>query len=416
MGLRRVLAVALSIAAVTGACSSERSSSGRTGSGDSSTTTTVAALQRDGAGWAVPDELADGPPGQLLASGAARPSDVFDGAIRQDVLYRSTTGAGDDVAVSGTLLVPDGPAPDEGWPVVSWAHGTSGVADACAPSTTDNLFYNEYAQQARWFLDAGYTVAATDYIGLGTPGLHSYSVGEDLGNAVTDIVPAVHQANDDLSPTWFAVGHSEGGQAVLFSSRAAQRHPEYPLAGTVAIAPSSHLGLALPAIAAGSLPADVVYGLYLLVGLSTVDPTIEPAELVGPAGAAVLDRVTTSDCLLDTLAELDDTDVAAVFDLPAEQMTRLSDLLATVGDPDQEPTVGPLLIVQGETDHDIPAAITAELVTHLRALGVDVTERVYPGLDHDHVLGPSVCETLAWMAEHGGPEPTDCVAAPTDMS
>jgi pimeloyl-ACP methyl ester carboxylesterase len=237
-----------------------------------------------------------------------------------------------------------------------------------------------------------------------------------MGNAVVDIVPAAHAANDELSPTWFAVGHSEGGQAVLFASRAASRHPDLPLAGTVAIAPSSHLELALPVIAAGGLPADVVYGLYLLVGLSVVDPSIDPAQLVGPAGAAVLDRVTTSDCLLDTLAELGGTDVTTVFDLPDDEMARLSELLGRVGDPDREPTVGPLLVVQGETDHDIPAAITAELVVRLRELGVDVTERVYPGLDHDRVLGPSVCETLTWMAEHGGPAPTDCVAAPTDMS
>ena len=396
-----------------GSAATETTSSGTAASDD---VEAVPMLRREGSSYVVPDPLPAGEPGEPLAVGEAAPSDTFAGATRQDLLYRSTDRAGDDVAVSGTLLVPDGAPPDGGWPVVSWGHGTTGVADACAPSTTDNLFYNEYAQQARWFLDAGYAVAATDYVGLGTPGLHSYTVGEDLGNAIADIVPAAHEVRDDLSPTWFAIGHSEGGQGVLFATRAAARHPELELAATVAIAPSSHLGLALPAITAGELPADVVYGLYLLVGLSTVDPTIRPEELVGPAGTEVLAGVTDRDCLLDTLAELGDDDVAEVFDLSPEEMTRLSELLATIGDPDQEPTVGPLLVVQGETDRDIPAPITAELVAHLRTLGVDVTERVYPGLDHDRVLGPSVCETLTWMATHGGPDPVGCVAAPTDMS
>lgn len=402
-------------AAGVGACSSDGESSA------ASTTTTTAAdapavLERDGSSYVVEDPLPPGAPGELIAASEPTSSPAFPGAQRSELLYHSTDRTGADVAVSGTLLVPDGEPPEGGWPVISWGHGTTGVADPCAPSTTGNLFYNEYAQQVNWFLDAGYAVAATDYIGLGTPGLHSYSVGEDLGNAVADIVPATHELSDDLSPTWYAVGHSEGGQATLFATRSASRHPDYPLAASVAMAPSSHLGAALPFIAAGELPADVVYGLYLLVGLSTVDQSVDPAQLVGPAGAAVLDHVTTQDCLLDTLADLHQEEASSIFDLDPDEMARLSAVLAEVGDPDQEPTTGPLLIVQGETDRDIPAAITAELVQSLRAQGVDVTERVYPGLDHDTVLGPSVCETLSWLAEHGGPAVSDCTPAPTDMS
>ena len=283
--------------------------------------------------------------------------------------------------------------------MVSWAHGTTGVADGVRSRPLRTSSTTSTRNRPAWFLDAGYAVAATGLRRAGHTGLHSYTVGEDLGNAVADIVPAVHEASVDPSPPLVRGRLLRRGSGCPVRQPRCPAAPGVPLAGTVAIAPSSHLGLALPAIAAGQLPADVVYGLYLLVGLSTIDPTIDPAELVGPAGSAVLDRVTTTDCLLDTLAELDDTDVAAVFDLPADDMARLSDLLASVGDPDQEPTVGPVLVVQGETDHDIPAAITAGLVAHLRELGVDVTERVYPGLDHDRVLGPSVCETLSWMAE-----------------
>src|SRR3954454_17762835 len=50
------------------------------------------------------------------------------------LLYSSTSDNGDKVAVSGTVAVPKGKAPKGGWPVVSWAHGTVGIADACAPS------------------------------------------------------------------------------------------------------------------------------------------------------------------------------------------------------------------------------------------------------------------------------------------
>src|SRR3954466_15989155 len=50
------------------------------------------------------------------------------------VLYRSVSPKGDTVPVSGLVTLPSRRAPKGGWPVVSWAHGTSGIADACAPS------------------------------------------------------------------------------------------------------------------------------------------------------------------------------------------------------------------------------------------------------------------------------------------
>jgi len=45
------------------------------------------------------------------------------------VLYHSTTLAGQDTAVSGTISIPAGQPPTGGWPVLSWAHGTTGIAD-----------------------------------------------------------------------------------------------------------------------------------------------------------------------------------------------------------------------------------------------------------------------------------------------
>ena len=50
------------------------------------------------------------------------------------VLYSSRTPQGAKTAVSGSVSVPKGKVPKGGWPVITWAHGTTGVADACAPS------------------------------------------------------------------------------------------------------------------------------------------------------------------------------------------------------------------------------------------------------------------------------------------
>src|ERR1700685_1638972 len=79
-----------------------------------------------------------GPTGSLIReeprSGAAA------GATAHKVLYRSTKPDGTAIAVSGIIIVPAGPAPPGGWPIVAWAHPTTGVVPRCAPSLAIFLF------------------------------------------------------------------------------------------------------------------------------------------------------------------------------------------------------------------------------------------------------------------------------------
>src|SRR4051812_23688017 len=54
------------------------------------------------------------------------------GALR--VMYHSRDAENRDRAVTGTIYYPTDRPPPGGWPVVSWAHGTSGLSSSCAPS------------------------------------------------------------------------------------------------------------------------------------------------------------------------------------------------------------------------------------------------------------------------------------------
>jgi hypothetical protein len=38
------------------------------------------------------------------------------------------------VYVTGLVIVPDKAAPDGGYPIVTWGHGTNGMTNQCAPS------------------------------------------------------------------------------------------------------------------------------------------------------------------------------------------------------------------------------------------------------------------------------------------
>ena len=56
------------------------------------------------------------------------------GAQAYRILYRSTGLSGEPIAVSGVAIVPPGPPPEQGRPIVAWAHPTTGVVPHCAPS------------------------------------------------------------------------------------------------------------------------------------------------------------------------------------------------------------------------------------------------------------------------------------------
>ncbi|MFX9169475.1 lipase family protein, partial [Acinetobacter baumannii] len=82
-------------------------------------------------------------------------------------------------------------------PILAWAHGTTGVADTCAPSG-DYVggpvhSYQEVASNAldSW-LARGYAVVAPDYQGLGTLGAHPYMNAKSQLHTVVDAVRALH--------------------------------------------------------------------------------------------------------------------------------------------------------------------------------------------------------------------------------
>ena len=109
------------------------------------------------------------------------------------VLYTSKTPQGKTTAVSGVVSVPKGKPPKSGWPVISYAHGTTGIADVCAPTRitagSPQAAYITYIDpELEEWIKAGYAVVRTDYQGLGTPGPHPYLIGEAEGRGVVDIV------------------------------------------------------------------------------------------------------------------------------------------------------------------------------------------------------------------------------------
>ncbi|MTE11823.1 lipase family protein [Nocardia aurantiaca] len=359
------------------------------------------------------EDRVPGTPGSVIQLRALTGDPALAGARNYLVLYRSVDMQGNPVAVSGTLAVPDGAPPTGGWPLISWAHGTTGVADVCAPSqdTSPDFPAHDYTSlvrrlQERW-IAAGYAVAQTDYQGLGTPGSHGYLIGTAEQRAVTDMARAAREVDPDIGVRWVAMGHSQGGQAAVFTDAQAQQWaPELQLLGSVALAPVSHLGIGLQASqlattagvpwALAPLTGGAVSFLPLIIrGAQTVS-ALDPARFLTPRALSMLTLADTG--CIGQLRQQDSWGGLTAGDVftGGGDVSALARVL-NENDPSALTFTQPLLVLQGRADTTIPAVATDAMVVQQRAGGQPVQYRTYLGADHRGVLDASFNDALTWV-------------------
>lgn len=151
------------------------------------------------------------------------------------IMYVSTNGLGKKVAVSGYFLQPSRPWTGPGSrPLVSYGPGAHGMGDQCAPSrlvSAPNLAFpggpmaEIEALITYNLLSRGYGVVSTDYIGLGTPGDHTFAMRVDQGDAVIDAARAALQLPGVNPRTKVALaGYSQGGAATAAAAELIDRY------------------------------------------------------------------------------------------------------------------------------------------------------------------------------------------------
>ena len=359
----------------------------------------------------VPAPLPAGRPGDLIKTEAVSVSGLH--GTMQRIMYHSQSIAGADTAVTGLIAVPSTPPPAGGFPVVTWAHGTTGIADMCAPSFGGA----DFVDFANRLLDAGYVVTATDYEGLGTPGRHPYIVGESEARGTLDIVRAARNLPDTHASDRYVVwGHSQGGHAAMFSLHIADAWaPELHLMGVVAGAPPSQLYLVYQAL------KDSPFRAYILMAAAGFNAaygdTLAPLDKVlTPTGLQALD--TVDDGCADYVAQ-------QTAGIPTEDMLKADpstvpewDALLNANDPGKfsAPRPVPLLMIQGGNDEQIPVVSTQILFDQQCAIGQTEQRWIYPGQSHAGVIGPSFADMLTWIgnrfAAFPAPDPYQPVGQP----
>jgi fermentation-respiration switch protein FrsA (DUF1100 family) len=299
------------------------------------------------------------------------------------LLYRSQSVAGKNVVVSGTVAVPKGKAPKGGWPVVSWAHGTVGIADACAPSRIGTQANYDSPLLNRW-LKAGYAVVRTDYEGLGTPGEHPYLIGVSEGRSVLDMVRAARKLDGSIGKRVVIAGHSQGGQAALFAGSLAKKWtPELTLRGTLAFAPVSHLGEQGSLLKTQTQPSGLS-GLAAMIvrGIDIARPDLNIQAMLSDQAKALYPQLDQK--CLDGLDKPDSFGAVAPANLFRSDANLAPVIAALNSDDDPESLTirGPVLIEQGTADTTVFPAFTEQLTTELKGRGVDVSEKTYEGVNH----------------------------------
>jgi fermentation-respiration switch protein FrsA (DUF1100 family) len=327
-----------------------------------------------------------------------------DGSLGYQIRYRSYSVSGAPIEVTGVAFVPNRPAPKGGWPTLSYAHGTVGLADRCAPSKNLSGLENVLAGT---FNALGMAVVQSDMEGLGTEGRHPYLVGVSEGRGVLDAAKAIRSLpNKTVGNRLVVWGHSQGGHASLFAGELAKTWaPQLRLQGVVAGAPPSQLSNVRTSLTTSPFRG---YLLMVAAGVSASRPELDLSKVLTPKGLEVL-PVVDRGCNSTVFGEANKYSFNDLIKVEGLKAPEWANALA-----ENEPGVGkisaPVLIVHGDVDEQIPVETSATLKKVMCAAGTSVTRKIYPGADHGGAAILSLFEVSAWLKARvdGKPAPKGC--------
>lgn len=345
--------------------------------------------------WTAPLPAA---PGKLLRQEPlAQAETLADAGQQLRVLYTATdgvTGQG-TVAVSGAVFFPKTPRPAGGWPVVAWAHGTTGVGDACAPSRNprtprDTEYLNTWLRE-------GFVVVATDYQGLGTPGPHPYLHTRAQAYSVLDAVRAALTL-PGVANQVVLVGQSQGGGAAFGTAGIAPGYaPDVKLLGTVATG-TPYLGLRQneTAVPSDAVAPQMAYAMYAVETARLVNPAFDPATIFLPAAMPAL-KASAETCVMPLFQQLIAEKRTERNSFQPGGAAKLFNAIGPVTGYTTLHLAQPLFMGMGEKDIDVPTAMQKKLAADTCKAGTRVQAHAYPGLDHSGAVNGSLKDSLPFV-------------------
>ena len=316
------------------------------------------------------------------------------------IIFQTETLNGTLAPASAYILWPYMPRiHKDGYPVVAFAHGNSGVMGACAPSNFRSLQYM-FAAPYPIVLD-GYVVVAPDYVGKG---VDKYADGSPLYNPIlgspshaNDLfysVQAAQTAFSSLSKEFVVMGHSEGGGSAWAAAERQAVRPVEGYLGSVAGSPVTDT------IAIAKLANGLVDDLAILLVNSILGiwPNFNASEILTPAGEKLwkllqeIQGCNAVDSEILTGTGLVKTDWLENFYVNA-----YGKLIKSGG----AKIAGPLLVLQGEADNIVPYLQTSVAVNETcSAFGDSTLEyATFANVTHVPVLAAAQRLWLDWIRD-----------------
>ncbi|CAB3750105.1 lipase [Burkholderia paludis] len=343
-------------------------------------------------------------PGQLLRTEPLTPEQSLAEAGKNiRLLYTSTDGVDGHtpVVVSGALFLPKGTPPHGGWPLLAWAHGTVGSATVCAPSLAHRS--ERDARYLNAWLARGYAIVATDYQGLGAPGVHPYGLTRPLAYNVLDSIRAVQHGDFDLTSRTVVFGQSQGARAAFATAVYAKSYaPELAVAGVVATgtpyaAVHNHAADAERADAHRSVVPTFAYDMLRMGTAALLDPAFVPADYLSDRAMPAF-QLSRHDCLhaLEKRIVAD----GLTYDDSFKRSPRQA--FAAISREAAYPALKsdiPIFIGTGGKDRDVFVPDQIALATDACRAGDRIEWHFYPALDHSGTVNGSLPDSTRFVAK-----------------
>lgn len=361
----------------------------------------------------IPDQA-----GVFLREEPLQPHQSVPGAARNvRVLYTSTNGLDGKsiVTVSGSVFLPEGEAPEGGWPLIVWSHGTVGIADVCAPSWTGYVpFHDQYLKQ---WLDQGYAIVASDYQGLGTKGTHPYLATKPAAYSNLDIIRATKGPKYNFSDRIIVIGQSQGaGAAIATAAYAPDYAPEIKLLGVVATGVPFFSPETLIAIqeARPTNKVDPMLG-YNFLALTLVEQLLPDFVLADYVFESILPtaRAVSNVCNRDMRKRIQEEGLTYDTSFKKSPAEPLKIAFRQMGYPTLKIDT-PIYLGTGSIDRDTPPRMQASFARKACAAGTPLQAHLYDGFDHLTALNHSTVDSIPFVRTlmSGAKVQSNCNALP----
>lgn len=362
-------------------------------------------------------EPAKGEPGSLLSQ--ERIDTAIKGARAWRVRYVSRDVNNVAHEASGLVIAPDASGGDR--PILTWCHGTTGLGDAACPSAQPDparelitYFTPEATQQIDYgvpglqgFIDDGWVVCATDYQGLGTPGMHQYTVNITNARDAVYLAHAARKLDAGAGTTLGCAGWSQGGgAAAAVAELDAEDFRDLRLIGTVPMSPGvGKIALENPASVTAALTNPAIppdsHLVMVLAGTYAANPsTLQLPQAFTPLGVEIIETAWNT----QPVHHLNDV-IARMFRLKGAVLNpdppNFGEWKAAIdtGSAAQKKPVAPVLVCIDTFDNGtvVPVSWQRSYVDAAKKLGGSVDTREYPKDDHFSLPASCAGDARAWL-------------------